>query len=111
MTPANELLGFSNLILPALVAGGIAWALPLVLARLLPETLAGLALNTIACLSLLLAAAWLFFAYSYASRGIDVTRSGAGAHFLRLAGMSALLWAPISAAVLLQIPRRWRPEL
>lgn len=111
MTAEPELLGFWNLMFPALVAGVIAWIGPLLLAKRLPQTMRGLSLNALLSCGGLLALAMGYFALSYVRQGVPIGVEGMGRHFLRLGLLSAMFWAPIVATVLLQQPRNWRPEL
>jgi len=110
MTEAPVVFTFWNLWLPALVGAGLAVALPILFARRLPESYGGLLVNFVACSALLLVCAMAFFAGSYAVAGAPLVGM-VWAHLTDLSLKSAIFWAPITGAVLLQQPRHWRPDL
>lgn len=107
---------FEGLILPALVLGAAAFAVPRVLARFLPEGVGALMLNALlATLVMCGLSAGVFFGL-YVWQGADAAQlagQGLGAnivYFGRLGLSSALIWAPLLILSVAGLPRKWVRE-
>jgi hypothetical protein len=102
------------LLLPALGAVALAWAIPWALSKALPEGVPALLLNAALSFALMgLAAAGYFLAAYHAespalARALLAEPRAAQWRFGSLSLLSALLWAPVLVLSLAQIPGRWR---
>lgn len=101
-------------ILPAILAAGAALALPWWLSRRLPETMGGLALNLVISCLVMWGLSVAYFVAAYLAQDARIAAAIgpglAGAwHFARLGLLSALLWGPLVALVLVTRPATWRP--
>lgn len=104
----------ASLILPALGAVLLAWAVPWALSKALPEGVPALLLNAALSFALMSLVAAGYFLAAYRAESPELTRallaepSAALWRFGSLAMLSALLWAPVLVLSLAQIPSRWR---
>ena len=98
-----------TVLLPLLLLGVAAWAIPLLLARILPEGLAGLALNGAVSTLLLAGLSALGFYLLYGAAG-DRVLDVAPWYFLLLSARAALVWAPVMVLSLANVPGRWTRE-
>ena len=105
-----------GLILPALVLGLAGFAIPRLLAQLLPEGVTPLLVNGFISTVLTFALASGFFYLLYLWQGAPLDRlesAGAGALVLHFGGLglaSALIWAPVMVLSLAGLPRKWIHE-
>lgn len=104
----------TSLLLPALGAVALAWAIPWAFSKALPEGLPALLLNAALSFALmgLAAAGYFLAAYHAESPGLTAAllaepRAALG-RFGSLSALSALLWGPVLVLSLAQIPSRWR---
>lgn len=103
----------SGLILPALILAIAGFAVPRVLAWILPEGVTPLMMNAFASTLILVVGASAFFFCLYLWQGLEVeTLTGEGLPaniwlFGRLGVTSALIWAPIMVLSLAGLPRKW----
>lgn len=105
-----------GLILPALLLGVVGFAVPRLLARVLPEGVTPLLVNGL--LSTLLC--WLlaagFFCLLYLWQGAPLAKLGlpdlgtVALFFGRLGLAAALIWAPVMLLSLSGLPRKWVHE-
>lgn len=104
----------ASLILPALGAVALAWAIPWGLSKALPEGMPALLLNAALSFALMSLAAAGYFLAAYHAEDPDLTRAllaqprAALWRFGSLSMLSALLWAPVLILSLAQVPGRWR---
>ena len=109
-------LAASGLILPAVVLALAGFAVPRLLARLLPEGVKPLLLNAFLSTVLLWLASALFFLLLYRWQGAApelLTQAGLVPlmlHFGRLGLLSALIWLPVMILSVAGLPSRWRHE-
>ena len=105
-----------SLILPAVMLAVLAFIVPRVLGRLLPEGVKPLLLNAFLSTILLFMISALFFLCLYLWQGVglaQIMEPGLGAnilHFGQLGLTSALIWAPIMILSVASLPRRWAHE-
>lgn len=111
----GELLS-TGLLLPALVLGILGFAVPRVLATVLPEGVTALLVNGFASTVVVFALASLFFCLLYAWQGVSLAAFGqsetasAVLYFGRLGLLSGLIWAPVMLLSLSGLPGRWVHE-
>ena len=98
-----------SVLLPLLLLGGAAWAVPLLLGRVLPEGVAGLVLNGAVSTLLLAGLSALGFYLLYGPAG-DRLLDAAPWHFVTLSARAALVWGPVMVLSLASVPGRWRHE-
>ena len=112
MTMADASLYSLSLIAPALVLVAVAWLLPTLLGRFLPESMLALGANlAVSALALWVVSA-VGFALSYAQQGVPLpVLLDGGEHFAGLGRMAGLVWGPILLLALAVQPQKWRPEL
>lgn len=102
-----------GLILPALILGFAGFAVPRIVAGVLPEGVAPLMINAFASTVLLvgISGAFLFGLYVWQGLGAAVlTQEGLAANvwfFGRLGVVSGLIWAPVMLLSLAGLPRKW----
>lgn len=102
-----------GLILPALVLATVAFIVPRLLARALPEGIAPLLVNAFLSTVILIALSGIFFWCLYVWQGLEVAqlaRQGVAANivsFGQLGLMSAIIWAPIMILSVAGLPRKW----
>ncbi|GIT89663.1 hypothetical protein JANAI62_08520 [Jannaschia pagri] len=96
----------SGLILPVLGLGAIAWGVPWLLGRLLPEGVGWLVVNGCVSTLLLICLSGLGFWVMYGAAG-DVVWRETPWHFVILSGRSAIIWAPVMVLSLANLPRGW----
>lgn len=105
-----------GLFLPALVLALLAFAVPRLFARLLPEGVKALMLNAFLSTIVLFALSALFFLLLYLWQGVsiaEITEPGVAvsiALFGRLGLIAAIIWAPIMILSVSGLPRRWNKE-
>lgn len=105
-----------GLFLPALILACLAFAVPRLLARVLPEGVGPLMLNAFLATILLFAISSLFFFGLYIWQGVSVDTiiaPGWAANvifFGRLGLMAAIIWAPIMLLSVAGLPRKWVKE-
>lgn len=105
-----------GLFLPALILASLAFAVPRLLARVLPEGVAPLLLNAFAATVLLFLISSMFFAGLYLWQGAPFDRiiqTGWAATMLffgKLGLMAAIIWAPIMVLSVAGLPRHWVKE-
>ncbi len=105
-----------NLILPATMIALLGFAVPRVLARVFPEGVKPLLLNTFLSTVLLFLISALFFACLYLWQGVpvgEIAATGWAANILffgRLGLISGMIWAPIMLLSVAGLPRKWVNE-
>lgn len=110
-----ELLS-EGIFLPVLVLAVLAFVVPRVFARVLPEGVTPLMVNALLSTIALFVLSAGFFALLYLWQGLPVSGlAGAGlaavvVFFGRLGLMSALIWAPIMVLSVAGLPRKWVKE-
>ncbi|PWJ12085.1 hypothetical protein [Jannaschia seohaensis] len=97
---------FTDVVLPLLGLGLLAWGLPWALGRVLPEGVAWLVVNGLISAAVLAVVAAAGFMLLYGAAGGVVWRE-APWHFVMLSARSALLWAPILVLSLANLPKGW----
>lgn len=105
-----------GLVLPALLLAFVGFAVPRVMARLLPEGVVPLLINgfisTVFCFAL--ASGFFYLLYLWQGAPLDklsLPHLGAAMLFFgRLGLASALIWAPIMLLSLAGLPRKWVHE-
>ncbi len=96
-----------SLVLPVLILAAVAWAVPWLLAKVVPEGVGWLFMNGV-CSSVLLALiAGAGFVVLYGEAGGVVWRE-APWHFAVLSLRSALIWGPVMVLSLANLPRKWK---
>ena len=95
-----------DLLLPALLLVALGWVVPWALARITPRSIPGLALNAGASVVILLGLGAALFAWLYGPAAGLVWREAPGA-FVLLSARAALLWGPIAALSVANLPRGW----
>lgn len=104
------------LFLPALVLALAAFAVPRLLARVLPEGVKPLMLNAFLSTVLLFLLATGFFVCLYLWQGLsvaDITEPGLATSLImfgRLGLIAAIIWAPIMILSVAGLPRKWVKE-
>lgn len=104
----------SGLILPAICLAAIGWAVPKLLALFWPEGVWPLMALAFVSAIVMTIAGMGFFVLLYWFKGFPVSSIfEAGVmpgllYFLRLGGISALLWAPIMILSVAGLPKHWR---
>ena len=102
-----------GLILPALLLAMAAFLVPRLLARILPEGVTPLLLNTFMSTVVLIAISGVFFWSLYIMQGLQVAQlaeQGLAVNvvsFGRLGLVSAIIWAPIMILSVAGLPRKW----
>ena len=105
-----------GLVVPVMVLAVLAYGVPRLLARWLPEGVTPLMVNALLSTVLLFALSAVFFALLYFWQGLPVDQlSGVGlaasvVFFGRLGLMSAIIWAPIMILSVAGLPRKWVKE-
>ena len=105
-----------SLFFPAVVLALLAFAVPRILARVLPEGVKPLMLNAFLSTVVLFLLSALFFFCLYLWQGLnmaEVTEAGFAASvvlFGRLGLIAAIIWAPIMLLSVAALPRRWVKE-
>lgn len=105
-----------SLFLPALALAVLAFAVPRLLGRVLPEGVMPLLLNTFLSTLLLFVISSGFFFCLYLWQGANVAQvlepglASSVAFFGRLGLSAALIWAPIMVLSVAGLPRRWVKE-
>lgn len=108
---------FSNsLLLPAFVLAVVAFVVPRVVARILPEGVKPLLVNAFLSTALLFTLSAILFFCLYLWQGLSVAElmlPGLAANvvfFGQLGLVSAIIWAPIMLLSVAALPRRWVKE-
>ena len=96
----------SEVLLPVAVLMALGWLVPWALGRVTRRSLAGLALNAAVSAVLLLGLGMALFAWLYGPAAGLVWREAPGA-FLSLSARAALVWGPVAALSVANLPRRW----
>jgi hypothetical protein len=105
-----------SLLLPALVLGLIAFAVPRLLSLVLPEGITLLLLNGFLSTVLLFVISAVFFLCLYLWQGLSVAQimdpglAAALVLFGRLGLSAAIIWAPIMLLSVAGLPRKWVKE-
>ena len=105
-----------SLFLPALVLAILAFAVPRLLARVLPEGVGPLLLNAFLSTVLLFALSAGFFFCLYLWQGVSVTRimepglASSVVFFGKLGLSAAIIWLPIMILSVSVLPRKWVKE-
>jgi hypothetical protein len=105
-----------TLFLPAFILAGLAFVMPRLLARMLPEGVKSLLLNAFLSTLLLFVISTGFFFCLYLWQGLSVAQilePGVAANlvfFGRLGLIAALIWGPIMLLSVAGLPRRWVKE-
>ena len=105
-----------SLILPALLLAGVAFVVPRLLAKVLPEGVKPLLLNAFLSTLILFVLIAAFFFCLYLWRGANVAQITATGvadtvlFFGRLGLVSAIIWAPIMVLSVASLPRTWVKE-
>jgi hypothetical protein len=113
-----ELAGFlsEGLILPAVVLGVAAFAVPRLLAHVMPEGVMPLLLNAFLSTVLLFVLSAVLFVGLYIWQGlpmVQIQRQGLvmnTLYFGRLGIAAAIIWAPILILSVAGLPRKWVNE-
>ena len=107
----------TGVLIPVAALVLVAIYLPRLLARVTPESLAGLIVNgALSAVALTMLAA-AYFLWSYArqdTRLLDLIGFAPGetlGHFLRLGLGSALIWGPVLVLSVSTLPRRWKENV
>jgi len=106
----------NSLIMPAAVLAGLAFAVPRVLALLLPEGVKPLMLNALLSTVILFMLSTAFFVLLYIWQGVpisEIRQSGIAANigFFGQRGLiAAIIWAPIMVLSVAALPRNWVEE-
>ncbi len=108
---------FSDMLfLPAVFLAALAFAVPRLLARVLPEGVTPLLLNALLSTSLLFVISAAFFFCLYFWQGLSfaqISEPGLAANvvfFGRLGLIAALIWGPIMLLSVAGLPRKWVKE-
>ena len=102
-----------SLFFPALLMAAMAFVVPRLLARVLPEGVMPLMFNAFISSALLFVLAACFFVALYIWQGMPLAEIMAPgwaknlAFFGRLGLMSAIIWGPIMLLSVAALPRRW----
>ena len=102
-----------GLILPALVLAIVAFFVPRLLARIMPEGVTPLLVNAFMSTVILIVLSGLFFWCLYILQGLRLTQlaeQGLAMNILsfgRLGLISAIIWAPIMILSVAGLPRKW----
>lgn len=105
-----------GLVVPVVILAVLAYGMPRLLARWLPEGVTPLMVNALLSTVLLFALSAVFFALLYYWQGLPVGQlSDAGlaagvGFFGRLGLMAAIIWAPIMILSVAGLPRKWVKE-
>lgn len=105
-----------SLILPAVVLAALAFAVPRVLARWLPEGVRPLMLNAFLSTAAMFVLSAIFFVLLYLWQGAPLSQimqsgvAGNIAFFGELGLMAAIIWAPIMVLSVAGLPRTWVEE-
>ena len=105
-----------SLFIPALMLAGLAFAMPRMLARVLPEGVKPLLLNAFLSTIFLFVISATFFAVLYIWQGVPFAEmmvpgwSANIAFFGRLGLIAAIIWAPIMLLSLAGLPKKWVNE-
>ncbi|WGH77742.1 hypothetical protein [Jannaschia ovalis] len=95
-----------TVILPLVLLGGLGWAVPWAVSRVLPEGAGWLVANGAISAVVLLVLAGGLFALAYGPARAAVWAE-APWYFALLAARSALVWAPVMVLSLANRPRHW----
>ena len=95
-----------DVLLPMAALMALGWIVPWALGRVMPRSLAGLALNGAVSAAILLGLGAMLFAWLYGDAAAPVWRE-APAVFLLLSARSALIWGPVVALSVANLPRSW----
>jgi hypothetical protein len=96
----------TEVVLPLIGLGALAWAMPALMARILPEGVGWLVVNGIVSTLAMALVSMAVFVALYGEAGGPVFVEAPG-HFVLLAARSALIWAPVLVLSLADRPRRW----
>ncbi|WP_368184910.1 hypothetical protein [Aestuariibius sp. HNIBRBA575] len=106
-----------NLIFPALTLAFLGWLVPRLLARFFPEGLRPLLMLAFCATVIMFLLGIGFFLMLYRAQGIPfatIFEPGLAVglyHFMRLALISALLWAPVMILSVAGLPKNWTKEV
>lgn len=85
----------------------VAWLVPTLVARAMPQTTSGLVTNGVLSSLILGALCMGWFVYLYGAAGITIWQE-VRMHFVLLAGQAALVWAPVMVFTLSLQPQGWK---
>ena len=96
-----------NLVLPLVGLAVVAWLVPWVLGKLLPEGVIWLLVNGVLSALLLAVVAAAGFVWLYGEAGGVVWRE-APWHFVLLSAKAGIVWGPVMVLSLSALPKRWK---
>ena len=99
-----------DLIGPLIALVAVAWLVPWLIGRFLPEGVGWLAVNGVVSVLVMTAIAGAGFVWLYGAAGGAVWRAAPG-HVAILVLRSALVWAPVLVLSLANLPRGWKTVL
>ncbi|WP_299814047.1 hypothetical protein [uncultured Jannaschia sp.] len=95
-----------DLIAPLIALVAVAWLVPWLIGRCLPEGAGWLVVNGALAALVLTAIAGVAFVWLYGA-AVETVWHAAPGHFVTLALRSALIWAPVMVLSLANLPRNW----
>ena len=96
-----------NLVLPLVGLAVLAWLVPWMLGKLLPEGVIWLLVNGVLSALLLAVVAAAGFVWLYGEAGGVVWRE-APWHFVLLSAKAGIVWGPVMVLSLSALPKRWK---
>ena len=96
----------TEILIPVVCLMALGWLVPWALGRVTPRSLAGLAINAAVSAAILLVAGMVLFGWLYGLAAGLVWREAPGA-FLLLSARAALVWGPVLALSVANLPRSW----
>ena len=96
-----------NLVLPLIGLAVVAWLVPWVLGKLVPEGVIWLLVNGVLSALLLAVVAAAGFVWLYGEAGGVVWRE-APWHFVLLSAKAGIVWGPVMVLSLSALPKRWK---
>ncbi|MGB3687850.1 MAG: hypothetical protein WBA02_00980 [Jannaschia helgolandensis] len=96
-----------NLVLPLVGLAVVAWLVPWMLGKLLPEGVIWLLVNGVLSALLLAVVAAAGFVWLYGEAGGVVWRE-APWHFVLLSAKAGIVWGPVMVLSLSALPKRWK---
>jgi hypothetical protein len=96
-----------NLVLPLVGLAVVAWLVPWVLGKLVPEGVIWLLVNGVLSALLLAVVAAAGFVWLYGEAGGVVWRE-APWHFVLLSAKAGIVWGPVMVLSLSALPKRWK---
>ena len=96
-----------NLVLPLVGLAVVAWLVPWLLGKLVPEGVIWLLVNGVLSALLLAVVAAAGFVWLYGEAGGVVWRE-APWHFVLLSAKAGIVWGPVMVLSLSALPKRWK---